>query len=51
MFYKMRVLSQGKYDDRGYSNEDSISYLQLQKPAEINGFITYNYGMDDDRFL
>ena len=50
MFYKMRVLSQGKYDDRGYSNEDSISYLQLQKPAEINGFITYNYGMDDDRF-
>ena len=48
--YKMRILSQGKYDDRGYSNEESISYLQLQKPVEINSFLTYNYGMDDDRF-
>lgn len=48
--YKMRVLSQGKYDDRGYSNEESIAYLQLQKPVEINAFLTYNYGMDDDRF-
>lgn len=48
--YKMRVLSQGKYEDRGYSNEESISYLQLQKPVEINSFLTYNYGMDDDRF-
>lgn len=48
--YKMRVLSQGRYEDRGYSNEESISYLQLQKPVEINSFLTYNYGMDDDRF-
>lgn len=46
----MRVLSQGKYEDRGYSNEESIAYLQLQKPVEINAFLTYNYGMDDDRF-
>lgn len=48
--YKMRVLSQGKYEDRGYSNEESIAYLQLQKPVEINSFLTYNYGLDDDRF-
>ena len=48
--YKMRILSQGKYEDRGYSNEESIAYLQLQKPVEINAFLTYNYGMDDDRF-
>ena len=48
--YKMRVLSQGKYEDRGYSNEESIAYLQLQKPVEINAFLTNNYGMDDDRF-
>lgn len=47
---KMRVISQGKYEDRGYSNEESIAYLQLQKPVEINSFLTYNYGMDDDRF-
>lgn len=46
----MRVLSQGKFEDRGYSNEESIAYLQLQKPVEINAFLTYNYGMDDDRF-
>lgn len=48
--YKMRVLSQGRYEDRGYSNEESIAYLQLTKPVEINAFLTYNYGMDDDRF-
>mgnify|MGYP001771590135 FL=1 len=48
--YKMRVLSQGRYEDRGYSNEESIAYLQLQKPVEINAFLTYNFGMDDDRF-
>lgn len=48
--YKMRVLQQGKFDDRGYSNEESIAYLQLQKPVAINNFLTYNYGMDDDRF-
>lgn len=48
--YKMRILSQGNYDDRGYSNEESIANLQLQKPVEINSFLTYNYGMDDDRF-
>lgn len=48
--YKMHVLSQGRYDDRGYSNEESIANLQLQKPVEINSFLTYNFGMDDDRF-
>jgi hypothetical protein len=48
--YQMHVVSQGKYDDRGYSNEESISYLQLTKPVEINSFLTYNFGMDDDRF-
>lgn len=46
----MRILSQGRYEDRGYSNEESIAYLQLTKPVEINAFMTYNYGMDDDRF-
>ena len=48
--YKMSILSQGRYEDRGYSNEESIAYLQLTKPVEINAFMTYNYGMDDDRF-
>lgn len=48
--YKMRILSQGRFEDRGYSNEESVAYLQLQKPVEINAFLTYNYGMDDDRF-
>ena len=49
--YKMNVVRQGRYDDRGYSNEESIAYLQLQQPVEINAFLTYNFGMDDDRFL
>lgn len=47
---RTQVISTGKYEDRGYSNEESIAYLQLQKPVEINSFLTYNYGMDDDRF-
>ena len=46
----MRVLRTGRYDDRGYSNEESISNLQLEKPVELNAFVTYNYGKDDDRF-
>lgn len=48
--YKMKVLSTGKFDDRGYSNEESIAYLGLTKPVEINAFLTYNFGMDNDRF-
>lgn len=48
--YQMRVLRTGNYDDRGYSNEESISNLQLQRPVELNAFLTYNYGLDDDRF-
>lgn len=48
--YSMRVLETGKFDDRGYSNEESIAYLQLQSPVEINSFLTYNFGKDDDRF-
>lgn len=48
--YKMRVIEQGKYDDRGYSNEESIANLNLTQPAELNTFLTYNFGMDDDRF-
>lgn len=47
---KAQVVSTGKYDDRGYSNEESITHLQLTKPVEINSFLTYNYGIDDDRF-
>ena len=46
----MRVLETGRYDDRGYSNEESIANLMLQSPVEINAFLTYNYGLDDDRF-
>lgn len=48
--YKMRTLSVGKYDDRGYSNEESIANLQIVAPEKINQFLTYNYGYDDDRF-
>lgn len=48
--YKMRVIEQGKYDDRGYSNEESIAHLGLTQPAELNTFLTYNFGMDNDRF-
>ena len=48
--YKLREVSRGNYDDRGYSNEETIAHLMLVKPAEINNVLTYTYGMDDDRF-
>ena len=48
--YKLREVSRGNYDDRGYSNEETIAHLALSKPAEINSILTYTYGMDDDRF-
>ena len=48
--YKLQEISRGKYDDRGYSNEETIAHLALTQPAEINNVLTYTYGMDDDRF-
>ena len=48
--YKLREVFRGNYDDRGYSNEETIANLMLQKPEEINNILTYTYGMDDDRF-
>ena len=48
--YKLREVSRGNYDDRGYSNEETIAHLMLSKPEEINNTLTYTYGMDDNRF-
>lgn len=48
--YKLREVSRGNFFDRGYSNEDTIAALMLEKPAEINNLLTYTFGMDDDRF-
>ena len=48
--YKLREVSRGNYDDRGYSNEETVANLMLSKPEEINNVLTYTYGMDDDRF-
>ena len=48
--YKLREVSRGNFDDRGYLNEESIAHLMLTHPEEINNTLTYTYGMDDDRF-
>lgn len=48
--YKLREVSRGNYDDRGYSNEETIAHLMLSKPEQLNNTLTYTYGMDDDRF-
>lgn len=48
--YKLREVSRGRFDDRGFSNEATIANLMREKPAEINNILTYTYGMDDDRF-
>lgn len=48
--YKLREVQRGVYDTRGYSNEASLAALMIQKPEEINNFLTYTYGVEDDRF-
>ena len=50
MPYKLIEVSRGNYDDRGYSNEETIAHLMLERPEEITATLTYTYGMDDDRF-
>lgn len=48
--YKLREVQRGVYDTRGYSNESSLAALMIQKPEEINNYLTYTYGQEDDRF-
>lgn len=48
--YALKKVYEGSYDDRGYSNEETIANLMISKPAEINQILTYTFGMDDDRF-
>lgn len=31
----LRVIGQTRYEDRGYSNEESIAYLQLQSQKKL----------------
>lgn len=47
---KLRQISSGSFDDRGYSDENTIARLLLEKPEQITSTLTYTYGMDDDRF-
>lgn len=46
----LRVISSGRYDSRGYSNESSMAALMLERPEEINMYLTYTYGLDNNRF-
>ena len=48
--YALRKVQTGQYDDRGYSNEETIAHLMLTKPAEINSALTYTFGVDSDIF-
>lgn len=46
----IREVRRGRYDDKGYSNELTIANLKLKSPEKVNNYLTYIYGMDDDRF-
>lgn len=48
--YRLKEVSKGRFDDRGYSNEESIANLMLDKPEVLSQVLTYTYGFDDDRF-
>lgn len=48
--YALKKLSEGRYDNRGYSNEQSLANLMITAPSELNQMMTYTFGLDDDRF-
>lgn len=43
---ELRVVSKGRYDDKGYTDEASIANLMLSQPHKINSMLTYNYGLN-----
>lgn len=46
----IRQISTGRYDDRGYSNEESLANLMLSQPVQLSSQLTYLYGKDNDKF-
>lgn len=46
----IREVSRGRYDDRGYSNEESLANLMLSQPVQLSSQLTYLYGKDNDKF-
>lgn len=38
------------YNDKDYTNEQSIAFMRLKKPDVINRVLTYTEGMNDDDF-
>ena len=50
MSFLVRELKRGEYVTDGYSNEDTISKLMLDKPEKIHSTLTYLWGMDSDKF-
>ena len=48
--YNAKIISKGKFDDRGYTDQESIANLQLKGETGINEFLTYNYGKEENQF-
>lgn len=48
--YNLKVISTGQFDDRGYTDNESIAALQLKGESQINSFLTYNYGREENQF-
>lgn len=50
MAYEAKLIGKEIYNDKDYTNEQSIAYQRLVAPDVINEVLTYTYGMKDDRF-
>lgn len=48
--YAATRIREGRFDQRGWTNEASLANLMLTKPDKINQMMTYTYGYDDSRF-
>lgn len=50
MPFSVREIRRGTYVTDGYSNEDTLSKLMIEKPEKLHPTLTYLWGMDSDKF-
>jgi len=50
MAFSIREIKRGEYVSDGYSNEDTLNKLMIEKPDKLHSTLTYLWGQDSDKF-
>lgn len=50
MAFSVREIKRGNYVSDGFSNEDTLVKLMIDKPEKLHPTLTYLWGMDSDKF-